>query len=245
MKTYLALAFLSMFVFGCSSESSDPSGTSNQDVPEDSNQDVQEDSNQDVPVENCEVYGSVQTTISDDPPTFTGVDVPNTSLDVDPTRQFFEDDLSATYIDVPGLGSVWSVSGSLRWTGDLILDSVIGLVSGLPHSAVINYELKTVDLSGLVFLPAEPQDSKGTISATLTSEYRSGSSLQRTSYALGILPAYIQTSSQVIMDWRYIAATNEIQFEGIGYLDLGLTGQDGWIANPVVTVCLGADVFPY
>ena len=173
MKAYLALAFLSVFVFGCSSGSSDPSGTNNQDVPE--------DSNQDVPVDNCEVYGSVQTTISDDPTTFTVVDLPNTSLDVDPSRQFFEENLSSTYIDAPGLGSVWSVSGSLRWTGDLILDSVIGLVSGLPHNATINYELKSVDLSGLVFLPAEPQNIQGTISATLTSEYRSGISLQRTS----------------------------------------------------------------
>ncbi len=237
MKTYLALAFLSVFVFGCSSGSSDPSGTSNQDVSE--------DSNQDVPVDNCEVYGSVQTTISDDPATFTDVDVPNTSLDVDPSRQFFEEDLSSTYIDVPGLGSVWSVSGSLRWTGELTLDSVIGLVSGLPHNARIFYELKTVDLSGLVFLPAEPQDSQGTISATLTSEYRSEITLLRTRYAFGLLPDYIQTSSQVIMDWRYIAATNEIQFEGIGYLDLGVLGQDGWIVNPMVSVCLGADVFPY
>lgn len=161
MKAYLALAFLSVFVFGCSSGSSDPSGTSNQGESEDSNQNGS--------VANCEVYVSVHTTISDDPATFTDVDVPNTSLDVDPSRQFFEEDLSSTFIDVPALGSVWSVSGSLRWTGDLILDSVIGLVSGLQHNARINYELKTVDLNGLVFFPAEPQDSQGTISATLTS----------------------------------------------------------------------------
>ena len=237
MKAYLALAFLSVFVFGCSSGSSDPSGTSNLDGLE--------DSNQDGPVDNCQVNGSVQTTISDDPATFTDVDVPNTSLEVDPSRQFFEEDLSPTYIDVPGLGPVWSVSGSLRWTGELTLDSVIGLVSGLPHNARIFYELKTVDLSGLVFLPAEPQDSQGTISATLTSEYSSAITLLRTQYAMGLLPDYIQTSSQVIMDWRYIAATNEIQFEGIGHLDLGELGQEGWIVNPVVSVCLGADVFPF
>lgn len=221
MKTHLALAFLSVFVFGCDSESSD----------------------QDVSVDNCGVYGSVQTTISDVSGTFT--DVPNTQLGVDPSRQFFEEDLSSTYINVSGLGPVWSVSGSLRWTGELSLDSVIGLESGQPHNARIFYELKTIDLSGLVFIPAEPQDSQGTISATLTSEYSSGSANLRTSYAMGLLPDYIQTSSQVIMDWRYIAATNEIQFEGIGYLDLGVLNQDGWKVNPEVSVCLGADVFPY
>lgn len=221
MKTYLALAFLSLFVFGCDSGSSDQDGS----------------------VDNCKVYGSVQTTISDESATFT--DVPDTPLDVDPSRQFFEENLSSTYIDVSGLGPVWSVSGSLRWTGELTLDSVIGLESGQPHNARIFYELKTVDLSGLVILPAEPQDSEGTISATLTSEYSSGSSLLRTRYALGLLPDYIQTSSQVIMDWRYIAATNEIQFEGIGYLNLGELSQEGWKVNPVVSVCLGADVFPY
>ena len=186
----------------------------------------------------------MQTTISDESATF--IDVPNTSLDVDPSRQFFQEDLSSTYIDVSGLGSVWSVSGSLRWTGELTLDSVIGLESGLPHNARIFYELKTVDLSGLVFLPAEPQDSQGTISATLTSEYRSGGiTLLRTRYSLGLLPDYIQTSSQVIMDWRYIAATNEIQFEYIGYLDLGELNQEGWKVNSEVSVCFGADVFPY
>jgi|GEM_PF-3539640 hypothetical protein len=47
------------------------------------------------------------------------------------------------------------------------------------------------------------------------------------------------------MDWRYIAATNEILFEGIGYLDLGELNQEGWKVNPVVSVCLGADVIPY
>mgnify|MGYP003987587961 CR=1 FL=1 len=88
-------------------------------------------------------------------------------------------------------------------------------------------------------------DSQGTISATLTSEYRSGLSLPRTRYSLGPYPDYIQTSSQVIMDWRYIAATNEILFEGIGYLDLGELNQEGWKVNPVVSVCLGADVIPY
>lgn len=221
IKTYLALAYLSVSLFGCSSGSSDPTESA----------------------DNCEVYGSVQTTISDESTTF--ADVPNTSLDVDPSRQFFEEDLSSTYIDVPSLGSVWSVSGSLRWTGELTLDSVIGLESGQPHNARIFYELKTVDLSGLVFLAGEPQDSQGTISATLTSEYISGSSVLRTRYAMGLLPDYIQTSSQVIIDWRYIATTNEIQFGGIGYLDLGELNQEGWKVNPVVSVCLGADIIPY
>jgi hypothetical protein len=243
MKTYFALAFLSVCAFGCSSESSDESGSSNENGLEDSTQNEAEDSAENELDDFCDVSGSVQATIYGKSPTV--FDLPNTPLFVDPTRQFFEEELSATYIDVPGLGTVWSVSGSLRWTGDLILDSVIGLVSGLPHNALINYELKTVDTSGLVFLPAEPQDSQGTISATLTSEYRTGSSLQRTSYALGILPDYIQTSSQVIVEWRYIAATNEIQFGGVGYLDLGLTGQEEWVVNPVVSVCLGAEVFPF
>ena len=227
MKTYLALAFLSVFAFGCSS------GSSNNDGSDD----------QDGSVDNCEVYGSVQTTVSDGSTTF--IDVPNTPLDVDPSRQFFWEDLSATYIDVPGLGPVWSVSGSLRWTGELTLDSVIGLESGQPHNARIFYELKTVDLNGLVFLPAEHQDSQGTISATLTSEYRTASTVLRTRYSLSLLPDYIQTSSQATVDWRYVAATNEIQFEGIGYLDLGELSQVGWKVNPVVSVCLGADVFPY
>ena len=219
MKTYLSLAFLSVFAFGCSSDSS-VSSTSN-----------------------CEVYGSVQTTISDGFTSFT--DVPDTSLNVDSSRQFFEENLSSTYIDVSGLGFVWSVSGSLQWTGELTLDSVVGLESGLPHNARIFYKLNTADLSGLVFLPSEFQDSQGTISATLTSEYRSGSSFLRTRYSLGLLPDYIQTSSQVIMDWRYIAATNEIHFGGTGYLDLGELNQEGWTVNPVVSVCLGADVFPF
>lgn len=229
MKTYLALAVLSVFVFGCDSGSSDQDG-----FP---------DGPQDGPVANCEVSGSVQTTVSDGSAKF--IDVPDTPLDVDPSRQFFWENLSATYIDVPGLGPVWSVSGSLRWTGELTLDSVIGLESGQPHNARIFYELKTVDLNGLVFLPAEPQDSQGTISATLTSEYRTASTVLRTRYSLSLLPDYIQTSSQATVDWRYVAATNEIQFEGIGSLDLGELNQVGWIANPVVSVCLGADVFPF
>ena len=216
-----------MIVFGCNSGSNDQSGATNQNGLED----------------NCEVSGSIQTTISDESTTFT--DVPNTPLGVDPSRQFFEEDLSSNYINVSGLGWGWLVSGSLRWTGELTLDSVIGLESRQPHNARIFYELNTGDLSGLVFVPGEPQDSQGTISATLTSEYRTGISNLRTRYSLGPYPDYIQTSSQVIMDWRYIAATNEILFEGIGYLDLGELNQEGWKVNPVVSVCLGADVMPY
>lgn len=47
------------------------------------------------------------------------------------------------------------------------------------------------------------------------------------------------------MDWRYNNATNEIIFEGVGSLELGESSQDGWEANPVVSICLGADVPPY
>jgi len=185
----------------------------------------------------------VRTTISDESATFT--DVPNTPLGVDPSRQFFDEDLSSNYTNVSGLGWGWLITGSLRWTGELTLDSVIGLESGQPHNARIFYELDSVDLSGSVFVPGEPQDSQGTISATLTSEYRSGISLSRTRYALGPYPDYIQTGSQVIMDWRYVAATNEILFEGIGYLNLGELNQEGWKVNPMVSVCLGANVIPY
>jgi hypothetical protein len=66
----------------------------------------------------------------------------------------------------------------------------------------------------------------------------------RTRYAFGLLPDYIQTSTDVAMDWRYIADTNEIIFEGVGSLDLGEPSQEGWEANPVVSICLGADVVP-
>ena len=66
----------------------------------------------------------------------------------------------------------------------------------------------------------------------------------RTRYAFGLLPDYIQTSTEVTMDWRYIAATNEIMFDGVGSLDLGESSYEGWEANPVVSICLGAVVVP-
>jgi hypothetical protein len=48
---------------------------------------------------------------------------------------------------------------------------VVGLESGVQHTARIFYELDTGDLTGLVFVPVEPVASQGTISATLRSEY--------------------------------------------------------------------------
>jgi hypothetical protein len=229
LKTYLTLTltFLSVIVFGCSSGPNEKSGTTNENGLEN----------------NCEVSGSVQTTSSNGTSTFT--DVPSTSLGVDPSRQFFEEDLSSAYVDVSGLGWGWLVSGTLRWTGELTLDSVTGLESGEPHNARIFYELRTDDLSGSVFIPGDPQDSQGTSLATLTSEYRTGMTNLRTQYSLGPYPDYIQVSSQVALNWRYVAATNELLFEGIGSLDLGDLNQLGWIVNPMVSVCLGADTEPF
>lgn len=227
MKPYLAVAILSIIVLGCNSGSSDQSETSNQNGLEN----------------NCEVSGSVQTTVFDGSTIL--IDVPNTQLRVDPLRQFFVENIGSNYIDVSGLGWGWLITGSLRWTGELNLDPLIGLESGIQHTARIFYELNTGDLNGLVFVPEEPIDTQGTISATLRSEYRSGNSLLRTRYGFGLLPDHIQTSTEVFIDWRYNNATNEIIFEGVGSLDLGESSQDGWEANPVVTICLGADVLPF
>ena len=80
-----------MIVSGCNSGASDQPETSNQNVLED----------------NCEVSGSVQTTVFDGSSTF--IDVPNTQLHVDSSRQFFEKDLGSNYIDVSGLGRGWFI----------------------------------------------------------------------------------------------------------------------------------------
>jgi hypothetical protein len=121
---------------------------------------------------------------------------------------------------------------------------VVGLESGVQHTARIFYEFDTGELTGLVFVPVEPVATNGTISATLRSEYWSGGALLRTKYGFGLFYDYIRTSTEVTMDWRYIADTNEIIFGGVASLDVGEASHEGWEANPVVYICLGAAVEP-
>jgi len=173
MRIFLAVSILSVILLGCNSDSD--SG------PQDENGSA----------DNCGVSGSVQTTVFDGSSTFT--DVPSTPLRVDPSQQIFEEDLGSTFVEV-GNSGFWSITGSLRWAGELHLDTVTGLKSGVSHGAEFDYELVTGDLTGLVFVPVEPVDAQGTISATLFTYYFLGGGRQLTKYAFGFLYDYTGTS---------------------------------------------------
>ena len=223
----LALAALQVLALGCKDESG---GQGEPDPPS--------------PAEHCGVEGSVETTVFDRfDRDATYIDVPSTALSVDPSFQNLDGDLNWNLIEVGGAG-FWSITGSLWWTGKIELEPLLGLETGINHSADIYYGLSTGELGGLVFVPLEREDSQGSFSATLSSQYAGGT--RRTKYGFGIRQNYVGRSTDVTVDWRYHAATNELVFESVGELDLGeFDPYEGWVANPIVTVCLSTvDVPP-